>query len=53
MRGSVGNSGNQGGKRLGVFRLGVSAHIDPIFVAPPHLCKMAQTNTPQFHKKYP
>jgi hypothetical protein len=24
MRGSVGNSGNQGGKRLGVFRLGVS-----------------------------
>ena len=31
MRGSVGNSGNQGGKRLGAFRLGVFRHISLLF----------------------
>ena len=29
MRGSVGNSGNQGGKCLGIFRLGVSSIDKP------------------------
>ena len=50
MRGSVGNSGNQGGKCLGIFRLGVSTGYAPSTLLFHLLCKMLQTNAHDFVK---